>query len=228
MWTAITIRTQVLSTWYARLQAVRGNQFLLLCIRKYLECQWNNSAVWYPQKPSVICLYIKLHLYPWYCWLLTIQNRTVLPLWGFTTWHWNWMTATPASLRYICEACKLQPYLRLAGCLYTLHYFFQYPFTTASVSQSLEMALLGQKAIPWSTMKIFADDQMITSQGHHFCSSLFEADIQSITEFLLHCTVPTKSNSTHWMNLGKLRLKKPAQSDVSPVFGLEVGEKWCS
>ena len=34
---------------------------------KYWECQWKNNAVWYPQKPSVIWLYLKLHLYPRYC-----------------------------------------------------------------------------------------------------------------------------------------------------------------
>ena len=48
------------------------------------------------------------------------------------------------------------------------------------------------------------------SKTLHICfGKLFsKADMQSFTEFSLHCTVPTKSNSTHWMNLGQAEIEE--------------------
>ena len=73
-------------------------------------------------------------------WLLGIDNR-----------HRHFQSSPQAQVSctmtyYICEVCKLQPNLYLASCLYPLRNFLQYPFTTAAVSQSLGMALLGQKS----------------------------------------------------------------------------------
>ena len=134
------------------------------------------------------------------------------------------MTATQ-QVCYICEACKLQPYLRLAGCLYTLHYFFQYPFTTASVFQSLEMALLGQKLYRDPLWRYSQTIKWLLPKGTIFVLNYSKQIYKVLWNF--HCIAQYPLNQTPptgW-TWGKLRLKKPTQSDVSPVIWLQVGEK---
>ena len=122
---------------------------------------------------------------------------------------------------------QLQPYLRLAGCLYPLRNFLQYPFTTAAVSQSLGMALLGQKSYT-----VINSEDNCRRANDYFPRTPFLFLInypKQIYKVLrnFHCTAQYPLNQTPptgW-TWGKLRLKKPTQSDVSPVIILQVGEK---